>query len=58
MLKVHGVDRKLMDEVKVLYRFANAYVKIKSGFKFQNTGGVRQECVISPLLFIVNGWSI
>ena len=53
-LKRRGVPQKIVDLIKSLYRDADCSVRFKGKLsrKFKINAGVRQGCVLSPLLFI------
>lgn len=55
ILEDYGVRGELLDAVRALYRNSLCAVRTKSGLTdwFNITSGVRQGCVLSPLLFIV-----
>ena len=49
---MYAVGGKLLKGIKTMYVNSLAYVKVKGGFKIDI--GVRQECIMSPLLFNVS----
>ena len=52
-LSSHGIDGKIFDIIKTIYTNDQAAVKIDDQYSqpFRTTRGVRQGCVLSPLLF-------
>ena len=52
-LKLHGIEGKVFEIIKTIYTKDKAAVKIGNKFSppFKTTRGVRQGCVLSPLLF-------
>jgi len=55
VLEEYGIKGQLLDNTRALYRESRAAVRTRSGYTtwFDVTSGVRQGCVLSPLLFII-----
>ena len=55
VLEQYGVQGQLLDNIRAIYANSKSAVRTPSGLSnwFSVTSGVRQGCVLSPLLFIV-----
>jgi len=55
VMEEYGVKGQLLNSVRALYKDSQCTVRTRSGQTkwFQVTSGVRQGCVLSPLLFLV-----
>ncbi len=53
VLKIHGVEGKLLSDIKSFYEEASACVKIRgeTSEHFEIKVGLRQGCVMSPWMF-------